>query len=168
MPRDARLLELLSKAEAARSPRLSALANLARAERDPRVARHLREALIVALGQDARPDDPVARAIELLERDLARNWSVEGLARAVGLSRAAFARRFRAATGSPPERFWIERRMQRASELLRQGDRSLAEIAGAVGYGSEFALSRAFKRWAGVSPGQYRKERVPLTLCQAA
>jgi transcriptional regulator GlxA family with amidase domain len=163
-----RISELLSNAESARSPRLRALANLLRSERDPRVASCLAEALALALNVDARPSDPIARAIRLVEGDLARAWSVERLAKTVGLSRAAFTRRFRATTGHPPERYWVELRMRRAAELLRSSDQGLAAIAAEIGYGSEFAFGRAFKRWSGVAPGGYRKQSAATVVCLAA
>lgn len=168
MPPEVRLSELLSKAESARSPRLRALANLLRAESDPGVARCLTEALKLALGVDSRPHDPIARAIRLVEGDLSQTWSVERLAKAVGLSRSAFARRFRETMGTPPERHAFELRMRRAAQLLHDERLGLAAVAGQVGYGSEFAFGRAFKRWSGVSPGQYRKQTGGSVVCLAA
>lgn len=163
-----RTSELLSNAESARSPRLRALANLLRSEKDPKVANCLADALALALNVDARPNDPIARAIRLVEEDIARAWSVAQLAKAVALSRAAFARRFRATTGQPPERYWVELRMRRAAALLGRSDLSLAAIAAEIGYGSEFAFGRAFKRWSGVAPGRYRKQNGTSVVCLAA
>ena len=84
-------------------------------------------------------------------------WTVASLARAAGLSRAAFARRFLAKIGSPPRSFLAEVRMQVASHLLASGDESLAGIAAQVGYESEFAFGRAFKRHRGEAPGGFRR-----------
>ena len=87
----------------------------------------------------------------------AARLSVAGLARAVGLSRAAFARRFVLATGVSPLRFLNALRLERAAQLLGETDAGLAEVAEKVGYASEFAFSRAFKRHHGVAPSVYRR-----------
>ncbi|KYF70948.1 AraC family transcriptional regulator [Sorangium cellulosum] len=102
-------------------------------------------------------DRRVARALQLIQEKLAARWTIEALARAAGLSRAAFARRFLAEVGVPPLRYVAELRMQRAAELLAEGDRSLASVAAEVGYDSEFAFSRAFKRHTGEAPGAFRR-----------
>ncbi|WP_437961897.1 AraC family transcriptional regulator [Sorangium sp. So ce119] len=102
-------------------------------------------------------DRRVARALQLIQEKPAARWTIEALARAAGLSRAAFARRFLAELGVPPLRYVAELRMQRAAELLAEGDRSLASVAAEVGYDSEFAFSRAFKRHTGEAPGAFRR-----------
>lgn len=102
-------------------------------------------------------DRPVARAIALLQGNPAKRWTVERLARAVGLSRAAFARRFAAASGRSPGCFLTELRLALARAMLTDQDDSLAELAARVGYASEFAFSRAFKRQFGVAPGTLRR-----------
>lgn len=111
-------------------------------------------------GQTVRPmDERIARVLQLVETRLAEHWTVASLARAAGLSRAAFARRFLAEVGVPPLRYLAERRMARAARLLAEGDASLASIAAEVGYDSEFAFSRAFKRHMGEPPSVYRRRR---------
>lgn len=102
-------------------------------------------------------DRRVARALQLMQAQPAERWTVEALAKAAGLSRAAFARRFLAELGVPPLRYLAELRMRRAAELLAEGDGSLAAIAAEVGYDSEFAFSRAFKRHTGEAPGAFRR-----------
>jgi len=104
-------------------------------------------------------DRRVARALALLHAEPAKRWTVERLARAVGLSRAAFARRFAAVSGRSPQRFLTELRLALAASLLETTDDSLAELAARVGYTSEFAFSRAFKRRHGVAPGSFRRLR---------
>lgn len=99
----------------------------------------------------------VRRALALFEREPSRRWTVESLAEALGVSRAVLARRFEAAVQRPPMRALTEVRMRRARELLRDTDGGLASIADAVGYDSEFAFSRAFKRHEGVAPAIYRR-----------
>jgi AraC-like DNA-binding protein len=80
-------------------------------------------------------------------------------AKAVGLSRAAFARRFARALGVSPIAYLAELRLARAAQRLSECDHSLAEVATEVGYESEFAFSRAFKRRYGVPPAAYRRLR---------
>lgn len=99
----------------------------------------------------------IERALTLLNDNLAQRWQVQELARAVGLSRAVFARRFLVALGLSPMRYLTQRRMQKAAALLFASDAGLAEIASQVGYDSEFAFSRAFKRHYQVAPSEYRK-----------
>jgi len=104
-------------------------------------------------------DRRIARALGLLQAEPAKPWTVERLARAVGLSRAAFARRFTAVSGRSPRRFLNELRLALAASLLESTDEALAEVALRVGYTSEFAFSRAFKRQHGVAPGSFRRLR---------
>lgn len=110
-----------------------------------------------AIDLDAICDGQIARALDHLHARPADPWTVEGLARAAGLSRAAFARRFVAATGVAPLRYLAQWRMQLSERLLVETDESLASIAARVGYESEFAFSRAFKRHRGVAPGAFRR-----------
>ncbi len=79
-------------------------------------------------------------------------WTVEALAGEVGLSRAAFARRFADAVGMPPLTYLNNWRMATTSRLLHEIDLKLVDVAGCVGYESEFAFSKAFKRTYGISP----------------
>lgn len=102
-------------------------------------------------------DRRLARALALMRSRPAHPWTVESLAKAAGLSRAAFARRFQAELGVPPRRFLADRRMELASRLLAEGDESLAGVAAQIGYESEFAFSRAFKRHHGEAPGAFRR-----------
>ena len=109
---------------------------------------------------DAAPrarDPRIARALEALEARPSERWTVGGLAKVAGLSRAAFARRFLAEVGAPPRRHLAARRMRIAAERLAANDASLAEIAALVGYANEFALSRAFRRHFGQPPGAFRR-----------
>lgn len=103
-------------------------------------------------------DPQVGKAVSLLHRELARGWTVASLAHEVGMSRAAFAREFARRTGEPPLAYLTRRRMEAAARLLRGSDETLASIAGRVGYESEFAFAKAFKRIVGVPPGRYRSE----------
>ena len=104
-------------------------------------------------------DQPVSRALALMQAEPAKRWTVERLARAVGLSRAAFARRFVAVSGRSPLRYLTDLRLALAASLLENEDAALAEVASRVGYVSEFAFSRAFKRQHGVAPSLFRRLR---------
>lgn len=106
-------------------------------------------------------DEHVARALERMRRRPDQRWTVHGLAKVAGLSRAVFARRFVAALGIPPLRYLTELRLQLAAELLVESDETLASIAARVGYESEFAFSRAFKRQRGEAPGVFRRRLGP-------
>jgi AraC-like DNA-binding protein len=104
-------------------------------------------------------DPAVGKALALLHSELARPWTAEELARQVYLSRSTFADRFTALIGAPPMTYLARWRMQVASQRLRESRRSVAEISSDVGYESEIAFARAFKRQFSVSPAQWRKEK---------
>lgn len=102
--------------------------------------------------------DPfVARALALLHRDAARDWTVDELGREVGLSRSALADRFTRLIGMPPMHYLADWRMQLATEKLRNTKGSLAQVAEIVGYESEASFSRAFKKTFGVAPAAWRR-----------
>lgn len=101
----------------------------------------------------------VARALALMHESCAEPWTVESLARAVGLSRASFAARFTEAVGEAPMHYLLGRRMLQVMQLLGDRRLSLAGVAERVGYGSEASLSAAFKRYTGLSPGDYRRRQ---------
>jgi AraC-like DNA-binding protein len=100
-------------------------------------------------------DDFIGPALRAVHADPGHPWTVAALAERAGLSRAAFARRFRAAVGEAPLTYVRHWRMTLASERLARGDR-IAAVAGLVGYENEFAFAKAFKRVRGVAPGQLR------------
>ena len=100
-------------------------------------------------------DDLVGDALTLVHDDPAHPWSVAALARAVGLSRAAFARRFQAAVGDAPMSYLTGWRMALAADLLRQPGATVTSVAPEVGYATPFAFSAAFKRHHGRSPRAY-------------
>ncbi|MGW2639299.1 AraC family transcriptional regulator [Streptomyces sp. NPDC001348] len=104
----------------------------------------------------AQSDPVVGPALSLLHDNPARPWTVESLARKVGVSRAALARRFTAAVGEPPMAYLAQWRLTLAADLLHEPDTTLTKVARQVGYGSAFALSSAFKRVRGVSPQEHR------------
>jgi AraC-like DNA-binding protein len=92
-----------------------------------------------------------------MHRDVARPWSVEALAEVAGMSRSAFALRFKQLVGASPLGYLTRWRMYKVGCELRSGSASLAEIAGGVGYESIGALNRAFRRAHGVTPAAFRR-----------
>jgi AraC-like DNA-binding protein len=102
-------------------------------------------------------DPYVARALTLLHRDVTRRWTVDHLGREIGLSRSALADRFIRLIGVPPMHYLANWRMQVATQKLRNTSASLAQIAGMVGYESEAAFSRAFKKAFGAAPATWRR-----------
>jgi AraC-like DNA-binding protein len=88
---------------------------------------------------------------------VAQEWTVDNLGREVGLSRSALADRFTRLIGEPPMRYLARWRIQVAAQQLRKSDLPLARIAEQVGYESEAAFNRAFKRNFGVPPAAWRK-----------
>ena len=102
-------------------------------------------------------DPHVARALALLHGDLARSWTVDELGREVGLSRSALAERFIRLIGSPPMHYLTNWRMQVAAQKLRNTSASLAQVAETIGYDSEAAFSRAFKKAFGTAPATWRR-----------
>jgi AraC-like DNA-binding protein len=104
-------------------------------------------------------DPHVSRALTMLHANCAEGWTIEQLARQVGLSRSALADRFTALLGEPPMRYLARHRLNVAANLLRDGKSHANEVAYAVGFNSEAAFSRAFKKEFGVAPGAWRRER---------
>ena len=103
-------------------------------------------------------DPQVGRALALIHRDIGAPWTAESLAAAVAMSRSAFVERFGALVGRPPIRYLTALRLQTARRQLRDGGVCLGRLAPAVGYASEEAFSRAFKREFGVSPSHWREQ----------
>ena len=102
-------------------------------------------------------DRQVGRAMALMHRQPERDWSVAGLAAEIGMSRSGFAARFTELVGEPVLRYLTALRMQLAHRELQQTSDTLAQIAARVGYHSEPAFNRAFKRVMGRPPGAVRK-----------
>lgn len=102
-------------------------------------------------------DRQIGRVLALMHEDIARNWTLDSLAASASLSRSHFAERFRALVGETPMVYLARWRMIRARELLRATRRPLGDISEAVGYTSEFAFAKAFKKITGETPGAVRK-----------
>lgn len=105
----------------------------------------------------ALKDPIVSRALAMLHRRVGDAWTVEELGREVGLSRSALADHFTRLIGEPPMRYLARWRLHVAAHDLRHSDLPLARIAQQVGYESEAAFNRAFKRDLGVPPATWRK-----------
>jgi AraC-like DNA-binding protein len=102
-------------------------------------------------------DEGVGRVLAKLHARPTHEWSLEELAREAGMSRSVLAERFAHFVGVPPMQYLAQWRMQLAATLLASTSMSLAEIAEQVGYGSEAALSRAYKRLVGIAPADWRR-----------
>ena len=104
--------------------------------------------------------DPfVGKALSLMHADPARSWTIEELAKDVGQSRSVLAERFASLVGSPPMHYLAHWRMQMAARLLSGGGANIATVAAEIGYGSEAAFSRAFKKMVGVPPSTWHRRR---------
>lgn len=112
-----------------------------------------------AVFHDSTLHDPIARALHHIEMHPFSPWTVEMLARKVGMGRANFAARFVAQVGRTPIDALTAERMRHAADFLGQTDLKVAEIAERVGYRSEAAFSRRFAAHFGLSPGALRRQR---------
>jgi AraC-like DNA-binding protein len=105
-------------------------------------------------------DPLVGRAIALLHQNPGGAWTLASLAKQAGASRSTLADRFAKLVGRPPMQYLAQWRMQMAAHLLSQGSAKVSEIAGEVGYDSEAAFSRAFKKATGRAPAAWRESQV--------
>jgi len=122
------------------------------------IRRHIESMPADQAGWLAGLRDPfVGKTLALIHSRPAQGWTVDDFARAVGVSRSALAERFTHLVGQPPMQYLTRWRLQLSGEMLRGGRRTVAAIAGDVGYDSEAAFSRAFKREMGASPGAWRR-----------
>jgi AraC-like DNA-binding protein len=101
-------------------------------------------------------DPQIGTALRSFHEDVKVPWTVESSAGSAGMSRSAFAARFKELLGQTPLEYVTDWRMQKAILLLQQRDKKLVEIAQTVGYVSDAAFSKAFKRVVGLAPGEYR------------
>jgi AraC-like DNA-binding protein len=105
-------------------------------------------------------DPQMGTALSAIHGRVNTPWTVESLAEAAGMSRSAFAARFKELLGQTPLEYVTEWRMQKAMQLLQQRDKKLIDVARLVGYESDAAFSKAFKRVVGASPGEYLKRGI--------
>ena len=102
-------------------------------------------------------DPQMGTALSAIHDRVNTRWTVESLADAAGMSRSAFAARFKELLGQTPLEYVTGWRMQKAMQFLEQRDKKLIDVARSVGYESDAAFSKAFKRVVGASPGEYLK-----------
>jgi AraC-like DNA-binding protein len=105
-------------------------------------------------------DPQIGTALNAVHDSVSTPWTVESLAAAAGMSRSAFAARFKELLGQTPLEYVTEWRMQKAMQLLQQRDKKLVGVARSVGYESDAAFSKAFKRVVGANPGEYLKRGI--------
>lgn len=105
-------------------------------------------------------DKQIGRALAAIHRDPQQDWTIEGLASMAGMSRSGFSARFSELIGEPAMRYLTRWRMQMARLQLKNSADPMIVVAEKLGYRSEAAFSRAFKRVFGVAPGKVRKEAV--------
>ncbi len=119
------------------------------------VRQHVEHLAPARAGWLAGLHDPiVGRALALIHADLAASWTLASLAKKCGASRSVLADRFAKLVGQPPMQYLARSRMQTAAQLLRRRGATVAEIAREIGYESEAAFSRAFKKAHGVAPSE--------------
>lgn len=102
-------------------------------------------------------DPQIGAALSAVHDSVSTPWTVESMATAATMSRSAFAARFKELLGQTPLEYVTEWRMQKAMQLLKQRDKKLIDIARSVGYESDAAFSKAFKRVVGANTGEYLK-----------
>jgi AraC family transcriptional regulator, alkane utilization regulator len=101
-------------------------------------------------------DEQIGRALALIHNEPGEKWTAERLARKAGLSRSIFFERFTDLVGATPARYVAQWRVLAAADQLRQGDADIASLSDRLGYGSEDAFARAFKRTIAMTPREYR------------
>ncbi len=98
----------------------------------------------------------IRAALEQMHGDCARDWTLDDLAGMVGLSRAGFAQKFKAALGATPLQYLTTVRIQKAMDLLANTSDKILSVANAVGYSDAFSFSKVFKKIAGIPPREFR------------
>jgi AraC-like DNA-binding protein len=107
----------------------------------------------------AAADQRLSAALTLMHRDPRHQWTLDQLAHVCGMSRTSFATAFRATVGRPAIAYLTQLRMRLAAEALRDRQRTIADVANAVGYSSEAAFNHAFKRYSGSPPRRFTQDQ---------
>ena len=107
-------------------------------------------------------DPAIGKALALMHTEPNRDWTADALAAEVNLSRSAFAERFSCLVSQPPMKYLTNWRMQVAAHKLRENRSTISQIAYDVGYESEAAFTRAFRREMGAPPATWRKQAAPV------
>jgi len=153
------ILFSVQEADASRAGGEAVLAKLSEVLFAEALRRYIAELPREQTGWLAGARDPeVGRALALLHRHPAQPWTIADLAREAGLSRSVLAERFRHYLGEPPMTYLTRWRLQLGAQMLKSSSRSVAEVAAEVGYESEAAFNRAFKREYRVPPARFRSE----------
>lgn len=153
------ILHLLEEAASDRAGSDAMLAKLSEALFVDTVRRHVAGLPDQSTGWLAAARDPVVgRSLALLHRQASHHWTIAELAAAVGVSRSALVERFTRFLAEPPMAYLTGWRLRLAAQALTSSSKGIADVAAAVGYESEAAFNRAFKRAFGVPPARYRRE----------
>lgn len=123
---------------------------------------YIEENLESLRGVSALHDRHLSRALNLIHEQFDQSLSVEELASEAGLSRSAFSQRFNKLMGLPVAQYITQWRLQKAKQMLLQTDQNMLEIALRIGYQTEAAFNKVFKRHFGVAPGAYRRKHYLL------
>jgi AraC-like DNA-binding protein len=107
----------------------------------------------------ALSDKRIAKALQHLHNSPQIPWTLEKMGEEIGMSRAAFAKRFKELVGQPMFEYLTLLRVQRARELLQETNLRLYEVASKVGYESDLAFAKTFKKYTGTTPTRYRKQK---------
>lgn len=102
------------------------------------------------------PPPRLGRVIEYIEANLGAELTLAELAGVASLNPCHFSRSFKEAVGLGPQRYTVQRRVERAKALLRHGDNNLADVAAAVGFADQSHFTAAFRRETGTTPGRFR------------
>jgi AraC-like DNA-binding protein len=102
-------------------------------------------------------DKKLSETIQLVHKNLDKNWTVESMALSAKMSRSAFAARFKKVVGNSPLEYLKQWRMHKAGQLIRKNDAKLSQVGVAVGYGSESAFTKVFKKEMSMTPSEFRK-----------
>jgi transcriptional regulator GlxA family with amidase domain len=108
---------------------------------------------------NALKDPQIGQALTLIQHQPEEPWTVESLACHVSLSRSAFSAKFKQLVGESPMQYVTRVRLTKAAALLRRDSATLVEVASSIGYDSEVAFSKAFRRYFSIAPGAYRQGR---------
>lgn len=126
------------------------------------VRRHMESMPAEQAGWLAGLRDPfIGKALSLMHGSPAHDWTIGELGKKVGLSRSVLAERFNDLLGMPPMQYLARWRMQIAASILSDASANIASIAGEIGYESEAAFSRAFKKLVGMPPSEWRRRTPP-------